>query len=437
MDELYFSFQDSLIPKREIEEKQADIEKELKAMKEASFTGYEDDRASINLPFDENIKKDVERVVEIKKKLDPEYLVVVGMGGSILGARAVQEAIWGRLFNQLKPKTKILYADNADPYLIMDIKRILEPVLESEANVLLNVVSKSGTTTESLANMQLLIDLLKGYKKDHSRYLVVTTEKDSPLWNLAVKEDYSLLEIPRKIGGRYSVFSPSALFPLGLLDVNLSELLSGARQMRDRCLNPIVEDNPAAYGALVTYLHHRKGNSIYNLFFYAHDLLSLGAWHRQLMAESLGKEHNNQGEKVFEGLTPISCIGSSDLHSMGQLLLGGPIDKLVSFVKVEGKDSMLTIPVNPDYAGLVKGLQGKPLGTVLDAIYEGVKSSFRAKNRAFTEVVLPGKREASIGQYLQYKMMETMILGSLLEVNPFNQPNVESYKSETRQILGD
>ncbi|MEA1924697.1 MAG: hypothetical protein U9M95_02400, partial [Candidatus Altiarchaeota archaeon] len=293
-----------------------------------------------------------------------------------------------------------------------------------------------GTTTETMANFQLLVDLLREHRSDYGRYVVATTGRDSRLWNLGEVEGFDLLEIPGKVGGRYSVYSPVGLFPLAMLGVGIDELLKGARIMRDKCLKSEIRDNPAALGSIVTYLHHRGGNSIYNLFLYSEDMDSVGGWCRQLMAESLGKEYNNSGERVFEGLTPLTCIGSRDLHSMAQLLLGGPYDKLTSFIKVEEWDSEVSVPLNPKYSDLVDGIQGKSLGSIMDAIYEGVKVSFRDNKRPFTEVVLPDMKEASIGGFLQYKMMETMYLGSLLDVNPFNQPNVESYKKETRRILG-
>jgi len=426
-----------LIPDEEIDELGVKIGGEIQSMKDAASMGYSDDRASINLPFDNKAVDRVKEVVEDKKELNPSYLVVVGIGGSIRGTKAVQEAVSGKLRNQRDSGMKVLYACNPDPYIIRDIKGIMESILEKKDNVVLNVVSKSGTTTETMANFQLLVDLLKEHRQDYRRYVVATTERDSGLWNLASKEGFDLLEIPGKVGGRYSVYSPVGLFPLAMLGVDIDELLKGARIMRDRCLKSEIRDNPAVFGSIVTYLHHRGGNSIYNLFLYSEDFESIGGWYRQLMAESLGKEYNNSGERVFEGLTPLTCIGSRDLHSMAQLLLGGPYDKLTSFIKVEGEDSMVSVPVNPRYSCLVDGIQGKSLGFIIDAIYEGVKVSFRNNKRPFTEVVLPDRREASIGEFLQYKMMETMYLGSLLDVNPFNQPNVESYKKETRRILGD
>ncbi len=436
MDELFFSFKDSLIPDEEIDKLGIGFGDVIKSMNDSASRGYDDDRASINLPFDNKAADKIMDVAQGKRELNPKGLVVVGIGGSILGARAVQEAVSGKLRNQCDPGMKVLYAGNADPCLIRDIKEVMESILESGGDVILNVVSKSGATTETLANFQLLVDLLSKHRSDYSKYVVATTERESGLWNLAVREDFDLLEIPEKVGGRFSVYSPAGLFPLALSGVDIDKLLEGARVMRDRCLKGGIRDNPAALGSIVTYLNHMRGNSTYNLFLYSEDFESIGGWHRQLVAESLGKEYNNKGERVFEGLTPLTCIGSRDLHSMAQLLLGGPYDKLTSFIKINGGDSGVNVPLNPVYSGLVDGIQGKSLDSIMDAIYEGVKVSFRKRDRPFTEVVLPDRGAASVGAFLQYKMMEVMYLGSLLDVNPFNQPNVESYKEESRRILG-
>jgi glucose-6-phosphate isomerase len=237
------------------------------------------------------------------------------------------------------------------------------------------------------------------------------------------------------VGGRYSVFSPAGLFPLGLLGINIERLLDGARSMRDTCININVEENPAAISAALQYLHYMSGKNISDLFLFANALESLGKWCRQLMAESLGKEFNKKGETVNIGITPVISIGSTDLHSMAQLYLGGPNDKFTMFLSVENSNSQVKLPNLREYSKLVNGIQGKSLESIMSAIMEGTKAAFRKGKRPFMEVKLPCKSEYYIGQFLQFKMIETIYLGFLLGVNPFDQPNVESYKEETRKIL--
>jgi glucose-6-phosphate isomerase len=430
-----FSFGDSMIPQQRILETSERLRPMIRNVANAISEGYESDLASLYLPDDRQMLAEVRQTIGENLQLKPVYLVVVGIGGSNLGTIAVQEAILGKLYNQLTASTKVLYADTVDSDSINDIITLVKPILERGGNIVLNVISKSGTTTETIANAEVLIDLLRRHKKDYKNCITVTSDKDSELWDIAVREGFNVVEIPRKVGGRYSVFSPAGLFPLGLLGINIERLLDGARSMRDTCINMNVEKNPAAISAALQYLHYMSGKNISDLFLFANALESLGKWCRQLMAESLGKEFNKKGETVNIGITPVISIGSTDLHSMAQLYLGGPNDKFTMFLSVENSNSQVKLPNLREYSKLVNGIQGKSLESIMSAIMEGTKAAFRKGKRPFMEVKLPCKSEYYIGQFLQFKMIETIYLGFLLGVNPFDQPNVESYKEETRKIL--
>jgi glucose-6-phosphate isomerase len=435
MENMRFSYEDSLIPREKILETAERLAPEIENLMRATSKGYDSDCASINLPDDKDMLSRVKQVAEDKSRLRPEYLIVIGTGGSNLGITAVQEAVLGKLYNQLNPATKVLYADTADSDYINSIVEIVEPTLRRNGNILVNGISKSGTTTETIANFEIILNLLRKHKKDYEKYVVVTSDRESKLWNLALEKNFAVLEIPEKVGGRYSVLSPVGLFPLALLGINVEHLLDGARYARDLCIQRDAEKNPAAICAAAQYLHYKKGKNIFDLFLFSNDLESLGKWHRQLIAESLGKEFNKKGEKVNIGITPTVSIGSTDLHSMAQLYLGGPYDKFTTFVSVEKNNSDLNVPGLEGYSEIVSGIQGRRLKTVMDAILEGIKRAFRNDKRPFIEMRLPDKSEHSVGQFLQFKMIETIYLGHLLDVNPFNQPNVESYKRETRRIL--
>lgn len=436
MKEITFSYKKSaLISPDELSDIAGKLQREIHNMKRATLMHYTDDRASINLPNDRRIVGTVKNIVEKKFALNPAFLIVIGIGGSNLGTIAVQEAVLGRSHNRLTPGTKILYADTVDSDSINDILKTIEPALKNGAAVIINGVSKSGGTTETIANFEILANLLKGYKKEYQKYIVVTTDKDSKFWNLAIEKGFDVLEIPKKVGGRYSVFSPVGLFPLGMIEVDTDKLLQGAAWMKEKCLSEKVEDNPAAISAALLYLHHKEGKNISDIFLFSNDLESTGKWYRQLMGESIGKEFDMHGKKVFSGITPTVSIGSTDLHSMAQLYLGGPYDKFTTFVRVERNNSNITTPNLEEYSVLVDKIQGKSLQEMMDAIIEGIKIAFRKGRRPFTEIRLPDKSEYSIGQFLQFKMMEIMYLGFLLDVNPFDQPNVEMYKTETRKIL--
>jgi glucose-6-phosphate isomerase len=433
--DLKFNFENSLISIDELADTLEKLKHENINLKNASLKGYDDDRASINLAFDKDQLNVVKKLIIEKKKLKPKYLIVVGIGGSNLGTIAVQEAIFGKLHNQLEPEIKILFADTVDSDSINDIIRIVEPVLKHDQNIIINGVSKSGGTTETIANFEILVNLLKKYKTDYEKFIVVTTDKNSKFWDLSMKIGFDVLEIPKKVGGRFSVFSSVGLFPLGLIGIDLDELLYGAQLVRNRCLDDNFMDNPAALSACLIYHQYKKKKNIFDLFLFSPDLESFGKWYRQLMGESIGKEYNKNGQKVFNGITPTVSIGSIDLHSMAQLYLGGPFDKFTCFIRVKQNNESVFVPDLNEYSNLVEGIQNIKLDQIMNAILDGVQTAFKKGRRPFIEITLPDKSAFVIGQLLQLKMVAMMYLGYLMDVNPFDQPNVESYKIETKKIL--
>lgn len=437
MNQIEFHFDQSLISKEQRYQLSSKLIEEIKNIRCATEMEYEDDRASVNLAVDDNALQNVKALVEEKNKLNPSYIIVIGIGGSNLGTLAVFEAILGKKHNLKTKEKKILFADTVDSDLIHDIIHIVEPLLQNKENIILNVVSKSGSTTETIANFEVLLNLLETYENNPEKSVVVTTDYDSKLWHLAKEKKYALLKIPKKVGGRYSVFSPVGLFPLGLIGVDIISLINGAKSMRSQCLLEEVEQNPAAVAAACSYLHYEKNKNIHDLFLFSDDLESIGKWYRQLLAESIGKEHNLSNDQIYTGITPTYSIGSTDLHSVAQLYLGGPFDKLTTFVHVKKNKHMVILPQYEEHARLVKGIQNKSMEDIMNAIYQGVRTAFMKGKRPFIEIVLPDKSESSIGQFLQFKMMETMMIGALLQVNPFDQPNVELYKKETRKLLNE
>ena len=435
MKNIELLYQNSLIPKDEIDSLKPLLVEELNQLILASKKGYEDDRASINLAFDQPNLTKIKHLINEKKKLNPKYLVLIGIGGSNLGTIAIQEAVLGKLYNQKNSEMKILYVDTVDTDQINDTISIIKQVLKNGDNIIVNIVSKSGGTTETIANFQVILDLLKKYKNDYWKYIVVTTDNNSKLWNLGEEKNFDLLEIPKRVGGRFSVFSAVGLFPLGLIGLNIDSLLDGAKNTCKDCLSSDLFSNQAMISASLIYLYFKKGVNIIDHFFFDTDFESVGKWYRQLMAESLGKQFNKNNEQVFTGPTPTFSIGSIDLHSVGQLYLGGPFDKLIYFIKIKNNKNKILIPNLSDYSQLVESIQGKSLDEIMSAILEGVKQAFINKKRPFLEISIEDKSEYSIASFLQFKMIEIMYLGHLLNVNTFNQPNVEDYKIETRKIL--
>ncbi len=388
--------------------------------------------ASLAVPFDTQALSCVQAVVTQKKKLCPTVLVVVGIGGSSLGAKAVHQAVFGRLRVHQPSATPALYfAETVDADRMAAILSVLKRELAAGHVVLINVVTKSGTTIETLANFSVIIELLKKYHPHTYRELVVvTTDKGSPLWQWACDEGCTALEVPKMVGGRYSVFSPVGLFPLGMTGVDIEALCAGARKMVVRCLQGQAPTNPAVMSALIQWYHYQHGVVINDLFLFSVDLEAVGKWYRQLLAESIGKEFDKEGRQVLMGITPTISLGSIDLHSVAQLALGGPRDKFTTFVTVEKNAHIITVPKD------TFACAGLSFSSIMHALSEGTKEAYKKNKRPFCSVVLPEKSEFYIGQFLQLKMLEVMYLGFLCNVDPFDQPNVELYKQEAYKLLG-
>lgn len=434
MKEITFTCTECGFSKSEILSAGKPLLQEIERMTAVAKSGsYGDERSSINLPSD---KGSIKCITDLAKKFrNVDYIVVIGIGGSNLGTIAVSEAVKGKLHNHLAKGAKALFADTVDSDSISEISKLIKISLSSKKKILLNIVTKSGTTTETIANFHILLDTLKKYGKNYQNYVVVATDQNSKLYDVAVKEGFHILEIPKKVGGRYSVFSAVGLFPLAALGINTGNLLKGALDMRAKCLNTDIMKNPAAISAVILYLHYKKKVNINDNFFFSNDMESIGKWYRQLMGESIGKQHDKRGNTLNAGITPTVSIGSTDLHSMAQLYLGGPYDKYTTFISIHNPKNKIKIPKINEMKDLVANIEGKSMHEIMEAILKGVQIAYNKGKRPYSEIMLPDKSEYSIGQLLQFKMMEMMYLGFLLDVNPFDQPNVEDYKNETKKLL--
>jgi len=426
----------SLVSNDTIKQSGDNLTKEIERIKSARSAQYNTPYAFINLPEDMALRQTMRQLAEQKKMFRPTALVVIGIGGSNLGTMAVHEALFGKLYNNHDPDMKVYFADTVDTDYIWDIVLLVEQELEKRNNVIINVISKSGTTTETVANFELFLELLQRYDPINYRdYVVVTTDEHSSLWQLAQKEQLDCLVIPQQVGGRYSVLSAVGLFPLALLGVDIDALHAGAQSIMPMATDTNITHNYPALSAIILHAQHANDFTIHDTFLFSVDLEGLGKWYRQLMGESIGKEYTRDNKQKFIGMTPTVSVGSIDLHSVGQLYLGGPYDKVTTFVSVAQNKSNLVLPNIPDYEKLVAKIQGKSLASVMDAIIQGVQRAYHTHKRPYVSVVLPEKTAYYIGQFLQFKMMEMAYLGYLLEVNPFDQPQVELYKKETKEIL--
>lgn len=385
--------------------------------------------SSINLPFDDRL---ITKVLEISKKKITDrlkYVILIGIGGSNLGAKAVYEAV-------AKGKTNLLFADTCSSRLLKQIELFLKRKIKSSQEILLCLISKSGKTTESIVNFEYLYSSLIKRLPDLKERVIVVSESESQLFKISKSLGFEVMLIPAMVIGRYSIFSAVGLLPLCLAGINIEKLNKGARDITQYCLK-LDLDNPALVSAILIYLYYKKGFTINNNFFFNPELEGIGKWYRQLMAESLAKEYDLKGQRAQVGITPIVSIGSNDLHSMLQLYLAGPNDKLTTFVYSQEPNLDMALPSKPVFKNLLNHIEGKDISLIMRVIYEGVKKTYLKRKLPFVEIQLPQISEYYLGAYLQFKMIEMMYLGRLFNVDVFNQPNVEEYKSEARRILGD
>ncbi len=407
----------------------------IETLRKARQQQYATPYALLNLVDDAATFATVETLVLQKQALQPAVLIVIGIGGSCLGAKAIDQALCGS-FAHLNKSLRVYYAQTVDADYMVQLVAVVEQTLQKGQKVLLNVITKSGTTTETIANFQVLLAVLQEYlPTTYQEYVVVTTDKDSVLWRIAQQEQFALLEIPKQVGGRYSVFSAVGLFPLMMLSVDTKALLCGAADMVTDCLQTDLHTNPAALSALINFIHYRNGYAMHDLFLFAVDLEGIGQWNRQLLAESLGKACNMQGHVINAGITPTVSIGTADLHSVTQLYLGGPRDKFTTFVTVAHNQHEQVVPLLPQFQQQFSHLQQKSFTTLMHATVEGTKKAYQNNGLPFCSLIFPEKNAYCLGQFMQLKMIETIYLAHLMQVNPFDQPQVELYKQETHKLL--
>jgi len=433
---IIFDFEDALVGRQEIQKEGARLIPLIQEIKSKLACGYQTEYASLHTPSDLELLGKVSVVIEKKKKLSPQVLIVIGIGGSNLGTIAVHKALQGDFYNEKNNGAlKVYFADTVDSDYLENIVQLVECDLKDGKNILLNIVTKSGTTTETIVNFEIFFELLKKHRPDnYNDYIVITTDNGSPLWEYANQNNIDCLEVPKRVGGRFSVFSPVGLFPLGFLGIDIKLLLDGAGSIINGCLVEDIFANPAAVSASIIFYHYKKGANIHDTFVFSKYLRNFGQWYRQLVGESVGKKFDKAGDLVEVGVTPTVSVGTVDLHSVAQLYLGGPQDKFTTFVTVKPK-SQIYVPNIDAFNMFVQNVQGKSVSFIMDSIFGGVTAAYKNDGRPFASVSLPVVNEYFVGQLLQWKMLEIIYLGELLNVNPFDQPQVELYKKETRKLL--
>jgi glucose-6-phosphate isomerase len=305
---------------------------------------------------------------------------------------------------------------------------------------LFNVVSKSGTTAETMAQFLIVREKLAQVFPDdgYRRHLIFTTDPaKGVLRQLADAEDIATLPIPENVGGRFSVLSAVGLLPAALIGIDIKRLLQGAADMDERCRTADLSANPAGMFAMLQYIAHTTaGAPIHVMMPYSDRLYLTADWFRQLWAESLGKRKTRDGRDVFTGPTPVKALGATDQHSQVQLYMEGAFDKTVTFLSVESDAIDLTIPQLYSEIPALAYLGGHTLAELLNAERTATAAALASAGRMNLTIRLPALDAYAMGQLLMMLQIATVYAGALYGVNPLDQPGVELGKELTYGIMG-
>ncbi|HVX89292.1 MAG TPA: glucose-6-phosphate isomerase [Gemmatimonadales bacterium] len=384
---------------------------------------------------------EAKKIVKFAEGLGQAYdhVLVLGIGGSALGTRALLSALRPPAWNELDdegreffPRLTIL--DNVDPSSVMAALKRIDP-----RKVLVNVISKSGGTAETMAQYLIVRAWLEEALGEKAyRHIVFTTDPaKGALRAIAEKEGIATLEVPSDVGGRFSVLSPVGLLPAALVGIDIEALLAGARRAVERSEEKSLLRNPAGlWSALQWAADAHHGARIHVLMPYSDRLKHLADWFVQLWAESLGKAKSREGKEVFTGPTPLSAVGATDQHSQVQLFMEGPFDKTVTFLAVDDHGGDITIPARADLPPDLSYLPGKSLGQLLNAEFEATAAALAQRGRMSSVVRLPAVTPEAMGELLMFFQVATGFAGVWYGVDPFDQPGVELGKVLTYGAMG-
>ncbi len=354
-----------------------------------------------------------------------EVLVVCGIGGSYLGARAGIEALKG-----LHPRDKIEIIFLGQTFSSDYIYETLEYVKDKKFAI--NVISKSGTTTETAISFRLLKELLESKvgKEEARKAIFATTDKEKgALKTLSTQEGYKTFVLPGDVGGRFSVFTAVGLFPMAVAGIDVRKVLEGAHASMEENRGSDLAKNKAYQYAIMRDTLLRKGYPVEMFVTYEPRLVQLGEWFKQLFGESEGKEH--------KGLLPDSATFSTDLHSLGQFIQDGSPVLFETILFVNKPRHEVVIPEDKENLDGLNYLAGKNLAFVNEKAYIGTLAAHEETGRVPNMLLNLDKLDEFELGYLLYFFMKTCAMsGYLLEVNPFNQPGVEVYKKNMFHLLG-
>lgn len=418
----------------EIETMSEVILKAHRSLQEKRKTGQIDWR---DLPYNQSdeVKKILEAAEKIRENFDA--FVVIGIGGQALGPIAVQYALNHLHYNELPKEKRVgpkfYVPDNCDPERLNALFDVID-ITKTK----FFISSKSGSTSETMSQFMIIVDLLKQkLGEKYKENIICTTDyENGNLIKIVKREGYEWFVMPRGVGGRFSELSSSGLLPAAVCGIDIEEMLAGGALMDEICNNSDVFKNPAYMGAILQYLSIKKGKNISVMMPYADSLKYISDWYAQLWAESLGKKFNNEGNEVFTGQTPVKALGATDQHSQIQLYAEGPFDKVITFIRVEIYRNDVTIPVSyEDIPGLAF-LGGHTMSELIKTEQFATEYALLKAKKLNNTIILTEVNPFTIGQLLYMLEVQTAFMGELLNINAFDQPGVEEGKNATYALIG-
>lgn len=378
---------------------------------------YSVPEASLYYSTDEALLASLQQSVAPFRK--HKYVVVIGIGGSALGLEAVHEALG-------EGEVQLGIIDMITPQSLEHFSELVS-TLKKVTDIVVCVISKSGATTETLANASIALRMLADtFGADTYKQTIFIGDAGTAFMKSGAKLGVTTIAMPTVIGGRFSVATECGLVPLLLLGHDVEQFVAGYGSASSADY-----EASATESALRLYAHVQSGYRHYNFFAFTERLESLGRWYRQLMAESIGKATKVDGSKVSTGWVPTIST-PVELHSIGQLYMSGFPGVYTDFVSLDDN--------SPDYkvgpSAIAPHLKKFTLEEVSAALYGGVIAAYQSKQLAHRATILSEDIPFSIGLFMGMRIRETMYLATLLQVNAFDQPDVELYKQKTRELLG-
>ncbi len=405
----------------------------------AAHQTLSDARTAGSLPFFDLPTQDTGAIHQMADRVRARYknFVVVGIGGSSLGPKATHNCLSPRHYNLLpddqRDGPRFFLLENADPDSSAELLELLDP-----SETCINVVSKSGGTAETAANMLLATEWLDKGGADLTQQVIATTDPaDGNLRKLAEREGWQTLPIPPKVGGRFSQLTGVGLLPAAVCGIDIDELLAGAAHMEARTRTADLEQNLAYRFAAVHYLADtQKQKPICVVMPYSDALSAMADWFVQLWAESLGKAYDRQGKVVNTGQTPLAAVGAIDQHSQVQLFVEGPADKMVTFLRVGEFTHQCALPDRYGDLDSFSYLGGQTMADLLGYEQAATEMVLTDLQRPSMRIDLPRLNPFVLGQLFYFYEVATAFAGGLYDIDPFDQPGVELGKVLTYGAMG-